>query len=472
MKKSVVGTVAIVLVAGVWLGTTWYTGTKLESESAERLALANEQLAQLDPESDLILSQVSFERGFFSSHARYALTVAEKGAEPELRLEFDNVYEHGPFPASALKQGQLLPQLAFVRSELANTADGQTWFELAKGKMPLLSEVLLSYSGNAKFDVRFAPLEMASEELSFMFAGADLNGTFTADKEHTQGVFRAPELNMITRTNASGLVKFSLKDSQLDFDSPKNAFGIQTGDAELRIAQLSVSEEDGFDLVVDKLAYGGSSTEDAQFMQGKAYLNTGSVSLNGQDFGSQSLVIKMDKIDGKAMKQFSDLYGQLMAQGENSDAFAGSDALMQAGMSLLAANPTLSLDDFSWTTPKGRSTLAVHSEWQAPADLQMPAALLASQAVKQINIDFNLNKPMAIDLLAKYLQGSEGLEAPEAQALAELQVDEALAGLGMFGLLKAEGDTVSSQVQYDGSSIIVNGQPLPTEALLGLMMAM
>ena len=42
----------------------------------------------------------------------------------------------------------------------------------------------------------------------------------------------------------------------------------------------------------------------------------------------------------------------------------------------------------------------------------------------------------------------------------------------MMGLLKEDGDTFKSHVEFDGAKITVNGGPLPPEVLMGLMMAM
>ncbi len=473
MKKSVVVIAGVAILAGAWLGATWYTGKKLETETTARIALANEQLAQIDPSVDLVLSQVSYERGFFRSHARYALTVAEKGEEPDARVEFDARYEHGPFPAGALAQGRFMPTLAFVHSELVKTNDSETWFEIAQGKVPLTSDVLLSYSGDAQFDVSFAPLNMEGGEDAFNFSGASLKGDFKAKNQHAIGTFQAASMTMDVETTDAGRLAMTLADAQMDFDTRNNAFGIQSGDVELRVKRMVIHPEYGAEVAIDQLVYGGKSTEDDTFMQGEVYLNTGSVAVDGQALGSQSMVFKLDRLDGKALKLVSDAYNRLAVQLNSEDTLDGNmDELMQAAKALLDANPTLALDDFNWTTDKGRSTLSMHSEWQAPADLAVPEAVLLAQAVKTVRMDLSLNKPMATDLTAKLMQVSEGLDAQEAETQATRQVEESLAALGSLGLFKEDGDMFNSRVEFDGNKVTINGEDVPPEVLLGLMLAM
>lgn len=471
MKKSVAVTVGVVVIAGAWLGSTWYTGKKLETETAARLVLANEQLAQIDPSIELVLSQISFERSLFSSQARYALTGAEKGSDDiEFRLEFDTHYEHGPFPAGALAQGRFMPSLALVHSELAKTEDSADWFNAAQGKTPFTSELLLAYSGDAQFDARFSALKLNDDEGILDFSGADLRGTFQAKTQHAQGTLVAPKLVLDTETEQSGQVALTLADSQLDFDTRNNAFGIQSGTAELRIASLKLRQGDDSEIAIDKLAYGARSSEDEKFMRGEIYLNTGATSLNGQAFGNQSLTIKTEKLDGQALKLVSDAYNRMMTQGDDES----MDELLQAGKALLDANPTLALDNFSWTSDKGSSTLAVHSEWRTPDELNGPAALVLAQALKGMSLDLDLNKPMAVELASRYLQATQGLSPEQAQTLATQQFDESAGALSVLGLLKAEGDSFKSRVVFDGtnSAITVNGEALPPEVLMGLLLGM
>lgn len=477
MKKSLALSVGVAILAGAWLGTTWYTGKQLEAESATRIAQANQQLAQAAPELGLTITQVSFDRGFFTSKARYALSSAADTEEdlPSLKFEFDNHYEHGPFPASAIKNGQLMPKLAVVHSELVKNEDTETWFEASEGSMPLSSEIVLSYNGDATYDIRFAAVKLDEDGDKFSFSGADLNGTFLSKNQHATGKFNAPALSMDVDTEENGRVVINVVDSQMDFDTWLNSFGIQTGNAELRVAKVAINQDENNAITIDQFAYGARSSEDEKFMNSEVYLSAGALALNSRALGSQKLTFKMNKMDGQALKRLSDTYNDILAQPSTEDegfSEAQISRLVKEAQDLLAGNPTLSVDNFEWTTDKGRSTLAIHSDLTAPTDLNLPASLMLAQMVKNLRLDLNLNKPMVIDLTTKLLQEYQGMDEAQAQEVAVQQVEELAATMAMMGLGEDGEEVVKSQVVYDGSKITVNGRELPPESLLGLMMLM
>ncbi|KDC11526.1 phosphoenolpyruvate carboxylase-like protein, partial [Bordetella bronchiseptica E012] len=138
MKKSIGITAGVIVVlAGGWLGGTWYTGKRIETETQQRLGVLNEKLAAVVPGYTLRVDQLKYERGFFTTQARYGLSLSqdikeESGTVTPLPLgstEFDARFEHGPFPRSALASGQFLPQMAFVHAELARTELVKPLFE-------------------------------------------------------------------------------------------------------------------------------------------------------------------------------------------------------------------------------------------------------------------------------------------------------------------------------------------------------
>ena len=114
MKKSVAITLGVVIVgAGSWVGATWYTGKRIEESSQRRLAEVNEKLAKVTPLFGLRIDQIKYERGLFSTQARYGLSLLKNDKSldvlPDGMIEFDATIEHGPFPKGALARGALAP---------------------------------------------------------------------------------------------------------------------------------------------------------------------------------------------------------------------------------------------------------------------------------------------------------------------------------------------------------------------------
>ena len=103
MKKSIAITLGVVIVgAGSWVGATWYTGKRIEESSQRRLAEVNEKLAKVTPLFGLRIDQIKYERGSFSTQARYGLSLLKNDKSldvlPDGMIEFDATIEHGPFP--------------------------------------------------------------------------------------------------------------------------------------------------------------------------------------------------------------------------------------------------------------------------------------------------------------------------------------------------------------------------------------
>src|SRR3546814_693789 len=113
MKKAVGITAGVVIVlAAGWLGATWYTGKRIEAEAPARLEEVNQKLADVlsGMGFGVTIKQISYERHFFASQARYGVSLA-KGPDspedlPQGTAEFVSQIQHGPFPKDAIARGQ------------------------------------------------------------------------------------------------------------------------------------------------------------------------------------------------------------------------------------------------------------------------------------------------------------------------------------------------------------------------------
>ena len=85
--------------------------------------------------------------------------------------------------------------------------------------------------------------------------------------------------------------------------------------------------------------------------------------VQGNDFGAGKLALKIDNVDGKALKDFADSYNRqtmaLLQQGENPDpaVYEQQNAeLLQKNLPLLLkGNPSLSIAPLSWKTARARA---------------------------------------------------------------------------------------------------------------------
>ena len=178
MKKAVVAASIVILGAGSWANASWYTGKQLEIKIPEQLAKYNEHLAKLIPDAPLKLTQLSYERGFFSSTAHFALSPTEENSED--KLDFDVKIDHGPFPAGALAQGHFLPKMGFLNAALAKTDTSAPTFALTKDKTPIQTEGTVTYSGNVSSVSTIAPIDYQNETVTVNFDGAIVKTSLSA----------------------------------------------------------------------------------------------------------------------------------------------------------------------------------------------------------------------------------------------------------------------------------------------------
>jgi len=472
MKKSVALLGGVMIIGGgLWLGSAWYTGTRLEAGSPEYVTRLNAELRRAAVGTHIKVSQLSFKRGLFDSQARYALTIEEE--DVAVTLEFDTRYEHGPLPLSALSRGQFTPKMAIVRSDLVRTADVEQWFQAAQNaSTPMWTEAVVSYDGNIDFEGGLAAVKHEKASGSKLdFDGASLQGAYTHANQHFTSTFRAPSLTASDSTSADQPLQLALDDVQMETNIRQGRFGIWTGEAELRAGRLNISSPDQPNLVfaIENLAYGGSGSEDDRFVQGEVFLRGEGLTINDVALGNPSLTLKLDQLDGVALKRLIDAADALVteADGETPDAAKIETLFTQHVPALLDARPGLKLDPLAWQNAGGASTLNIHTRFAPPVTLRAPAVFM--QAIKSVDIDLNLHKPMVIDLVSALVRLQSGMDADTARVVAQQQYD-ALAGRltrsGFF--VKQDGDHLVSKVQYDGGNVVVNGRDASLGELLGL----
>jgi uncharacterized protein YdgA (DUF945 family) len=201
MKK--IALVLIVLIAA-WAGATIYTGTQLETKTADLVKRINEEWAKTPlPEGTLEIKQISYERGLFSSHARFGLqlhlshpmSLSYRGPEIEElpMFEYDTKISHGPFPLGALRHGHLLPR----RYQAAGTVQWAGFLRMisgafTNGKPMLTLDFGCSYGHHCSGTGITPPINIDLRPFSpigeMTFGGTETEFDFkrTSDTEYTQ----------------------------------------------------------------------------------------------------------------------------------------------------------------------------------------------------------------------------------------------------------------------------------------------
>ncbi|MGY6270523.1 DUF945 family protein [Achromobacter denitrificans] len=476
MKKSVAITLGVVIVgAGSWVGATWYAGKRIEESSQRHLAEANEKLARITPLFGLRIDQLKYERGLFSTQARYGLSLVkgENGPDdmPAGMIEFDAAIEHGPFPKSALARGAIAPKLAFVHAEIARTDNIKDLFELTKDVSPLIGDAVIGFGGSGTSSARIAPVQVARDGNAVDFSGMTINGTFDRALQAVTAHALMEKLS-VDGEKSSDPIKMTMTGLTMDVDSRMGKFGLSVGDSSVKVKRVDVLKPDSdIKLSLDDLGYGVKLAEDDKNLNVEATYQTGDIILNDVALGNGQAVIKLAKLDGGAVKQLSDTYNQIVRQymmGATDEGLKDEqfDVLLDNAGKLLAGNPSFSIDPISWKTAKGESKLTFALDLANPSDVKdLTPQEIAVKAIKQIDATLVVSKPMVRDLMVQYAMKKEGLDAAAAGAEADEQMRSVSGMAEMLNVGKNDGDNIVGKFHFAEGMGDLNGTKIPAEEL-------
>ena len=507
MKKVVGITTGVVVIAVAgWLGTTWYTGKRIESEEPARLTQLNEQLAKALASTGVgvQIDRLSYDRHFFSSDAHYGIKITQMPgdeAAPEGMVEVIGHIEHGPFAKSAIAQGQWMPKLAFIHTEIAQNETLKPVFELTNGVSPLSGNTIIAYNGDGVGTAEIPPIKFEKDGESVDFSGMQSEGTYERATKRTTGKLKTDKLAMNVVDSDDDRVQSEISGITMDIDSRMGQFGLSIGSSGihvdsilLNIGQPSVADMQSDtpatpaapavtqkQIAIKDLGYKADLTEAGANLAVEASYNIGQIMVDGDDYGKGNTTIRFDKIDGKAAKALSDIYNELLADmaSAKADNDASTARLLQAAnhaIQLLEANPSLRVDPFVWETAQGQSNLKFELGLTKPKGLVAAQGLqenpkkLIQQAISLIDLQISVSKPMLQGLATQYLQSKEGLDADAAKKGAEEQVNSVAGMAEMFGFAKTDGDNIVSKFHYADGKADLNGEDVPADQLFAMVL--
>lgn len=479
MKKSVAITLGVVIVgAGSWVGATWYTGKRIEESSQRRLAEVNEKLAKVTPLFGLRIDQIKYERGLFSTQARYGLSLLKNDKSldvlPDGMIEFDATIEHGPFPKGALARGALAPKLAYVQAAMAKTDLVKPVFELTKDVAPLTADAIVAYGGHGASTAQIAPVKFSRDGIDLDFSGMKIDGTYDHAKQAVvaRGVIDTIGVDGLKAQRERDKFKMALSGLSIDVNTLMGKFGLSIGDSGVQVKHIDmVKPQDELKIALDDFGYTVKLTEDDKNIAMQAAYKLGGLTVDGVALGSGQAVVKLGNLDGVAVKQLADTYNQMMRQavaGASDEGLKDEQVqtLIDTATKLLAAKPTFSMDPISWKTAKGESKLTFALDLASPANLKdlTPQEILV-QAIKRIDANLVVSKPMVQDLVAQYMVKTEGKAADKAATEAEEQV-RSMAGMAeMFNVGKNDGDNIIGKFHFSDGMGDLNGKKIPADEL-------
>ena len=464
MNKAGIAATALVVLVGAGTAGAWYTGTRLEGVLQDSIAQGNQQLATQFPGADAALELVEFQRGLFTSQARYRLLLkAPQEDQPAIDLFISDHIEHGPMPLSRLTSFKWLPVMAVSRAQLEPSAQLAELFAASAGQAPVTLISSIGYGQGIKGELQVAPLSWTGGEVEGRFSG--LSAIFRTDTagEHfaVSGRVDSLELDSPERIGLVG-IEFAL-------DRRRDSSGLYLGTGRVALDQLAVLLEDQPALVMSDVLQTDHTRLAADGIKAELNYQVGSVSYDGKPLGSMNMGWSLSRLDPQATALLAGLYNSLALGNEPEDPQATSAQFQGALLQLLQGQPRLALNNFSIRTANGESRFSLDMGLESPGSLEQPAELLARQLIGSLEANLVLSKPMLMDVIRYKTLFQPQSDAAAVEQEAAMMVEMAGGMAEMMQLAKVEGDNILSRLHYADGMIEFNGQRIPVEDFVGLL---
>ena len=461
MKKSV-GVVGVVLAGAVAYGiSSWYVGQRAQDYIETAIVEGNTRLGKVLGEElstqPVKLSISRYDRGWLSSNIIYSLKFSGSGGEVTEFLLADTLH-HGPFPWSAVRQGDLTPVLATSQATLMPSAGSQRWFDALGGRSPLSIASRIGFNGAGESDWHFEAVDFTTDtKAKISFGGGHLKMTYAPDLAaiSTKGDF--PSFSARLPDDES----FSLQ--ALTFDKSYSFEGDQPAKIRFDVAQTLYTGADNAKVRLDAFTLTGESFEKNGLFDGKARYDIQAVHSSDINLGKLGAAFQVSRLDLKAFQALTSQYDAILAeQGLSDDDLADLDdrdvlRLREHLFELLKSKPSLALDPFIWDNGEGQSSLSATFDFVRPdfALIDAPSDELLMQAVGQVDVSASVSKSMFAKLYDQMTSDTE--DAERANATARMLFDMYAGVLTRTGLAKYADGVLTSAVRYKDQQVVVNG---------------
>ena len=473
MKKSA-GILSVVVVLGVaYAATTWYVGKRAQATIEQAVEQANQRLVTvLGPDlggRGLKVAISEYKRHVFSSDVVYTLQLKDSNGKPVEYLLSDHL-QHGPFPVSAVKSGNLSPLLVLSHAQLIPSAVTQKWFDSLKGESPVVATTQVGFSGAGHSQWQFKPLDITEDGDTLQFSGGSVAMTFSNDFKNSSA---AGQFDSFAYAMAESGEKLQVKGIKLDSASTTADETNVNVKSSASVDNLVVSSADTETLQIEAIAVTLDSEQKGKLVQGALRYDFGRLLVGQADLGSISVGAKGSDFDVDALTALAVEYDQInAAHGGASDAdiqLTGKEAasLREKMAAVLATNPKVSIDPVVWKNDKGESTLAVTvnlSGTGLAADTGAQFDLLLPKIIKLLSLDISVSKPMFVKAFGQVQEGAQA--SPQTLAIGTMIFDQYSSRLASAGLAKVDGEKAVTSIKYENDSVDVNGQKMSVAELV------
>ena len=285
---TIVVVVVAVLIAAV-AGLPYWFG--VQAESAYQA-----MLQKLNDGGELIVTNSSFQRGWFESTADTSFTLTNL---PTVSVSMLHRISHGPLPLD--DEFQLQPLLARVKSQISIGLPGG-----AIKPPPMTGKTSVYLAGNSSTRIDMEPYKKptpkAGETDVFDLEWKGLSGNYTlsADYKNLKGEFNAPVLRFSFKDGGFVLNKLSLS-----VDTQESASGLNTGNVALGVDKLMMDDrKKGESISLDGLRLGSDTQEAGGNLNSTLTFQFRAMESGDNKQGAAQINLQLRKLDVASLVKF------------------------------------------------------------------------------------------------------------------------------------------------------------------------
>lgn len=471
-KRIVAGGVLVAAVAAIWTGTAWYTGKQIEARLAQDVQAAGDRVQRLGAKLGIpvTLELLSFERGVFSSDARFGLkvTVQSDGKPTEKAFAFTGKVEHGPFPASRLANGDIAPVMAAGRVQMAQSPDAAAWFAAAGGSAPVSANFLFAYDRDSSGGLALAPVSYADGPVSLEFSGLQAQGEFAGDGTRNLASLAVDRMVLSEAVKGgadAGRHTLTLDGLAVSHQS-SGAAGASTSSTTLT-AKDWASDLDKLPLGLKDVALTLDSEMAGERMTGKLTMDVGGVNVRGQHVAKLRMVAGGMDMDVEALKAFQDFSDGEPPRVDNGEPILGDKMLAASHLlKFLLARPSFTLSPLQVETARGTSSLSLDIGLDSPSFWKRDPVGIVKEVVRHLSLQLKLSTDGMADLIAARLE----LKGATPEAARDQAGREAAALRGLVAEMqwgRVDNNVIQIEADYRDGQLDFNGERMPVEAFVG-----
>jgi uncharacterized protein YdgA (DUF945 family) len=466
-KKLLSAVSALLLLFGLYAGTSWYIGGRVQAEANNAIDSLNTYIAK-NWSDQVRVTLRSYQRGVFTSEASYLLTFpASKTATLSPEVLVVNRITHDALSLEQIAQGKFEWLSASIHTTLAPTAFTEALFKATGGQSLIEGHTQLSVKGVAKLDWLIRPVDHTQDTVRSRFAGATLVAELGPSFHHTKGELKVKALNI-----TDGKVTLDIKASRLHTDTHPGQSGLSIGISGADIGELTLTSLNFPTVTAKQINTRLVLNEKDNLLTGQSHYDIERLSIDKKDWGTLQLTASYDKLNGNTVKSLGDLYTTILTRLLNSepeaDLTTAADLKQFWGhmQTLVKNSPTVRLDPLIWQTANGQSSITL-STVLAPVDLRSGGLGLNGNPIQTIDATIAISRAMAVGVRTTALEAN-GIKPAQAKSTAEKDIASALDVAAKLKLGALKGDRFVAQLSFKDNVVKVNGQVISAETLLTL----